>query len=133
MCRVVARIPQKLKSTVFKFFLPSSSSTKKKFKKRWFYLLRVSTKIFPKLHFFRISAHCGINTKHTFSTDGNQFDSFAGNEVQSLVDIGDLVEPHLATIRLLECFSGNDLEQQHQFEAIAEVLFNVFNLRPSFA
>ena len=69
----------------------------------------------------------------TLCSDGDQFYSFTGNEVQSLVDIGDLVEPHLATIRLLECFSGNDLEQQHQFEAIAEVLFNVFNLRSSFA
>ncbi len=33
----------------------------------------------------------------TFSTDGHKLDSLAGDKVQSLVDVGDLVEPHLAS------------------------------------
>ena len=34
----------------------------------------------------------------TFSTDGHQLHPLAGNEIQGLVDIGDLVEAHLAFV-----------------------------------
>ena len=34
----------------------------------------------------------------TFSADGNEFDSFAGDEVEGFVDVGDLVEPHLSPV-----------------------------------
>lgn len=37
---------------------------------------------------------------HTFSTNGHQFDSFTADEVQGLVDVGDLVESHLSFVRL---------------------------------
>ena len=70
---------------------------------------------------------------HTFGTNGDQFNSFTGNEVQSLVDVGNFVEPHFASIRLLKGFAGYDLEQKHELEAIAEVLFDVFDLRSSLA
>ena len=52
----------------------------------------------------------------TFCADGDQFDSFAGNEVQSLVDVGNLVEPHLAPVGLLQGLAGDDLQQQHELE-----------------
>ena len=69
----------------------------------------------------------------TFSTDRDKFDAFAGDEVQSLVDIGDFVEPHLATVGLLQGFSGNDLQEEHKFEAIAEILFDVLDLSSGLA
>ena len=36
----------------------------------------------------------------TLSSDGHQLDSFAGDEVQSFVDVVDLVDPHLASLWL---------------------------------
>lgn len=61
------------------------------------------------------------------------FDStFGSNEVQCLVDIGDLVEAHLATVRLGQGLPGDHLQQQHQFEAIAEVLLDVFDAGAGF-
>lgn len=57
----------------------------------------------------------------TFCTDGHQFDSFAFDEIQSLVDIGYFVEPHFSSIRLWQLLSRYDLEEQHQFETIPEV------------
>lgn len=67
--------------------------------------------------------------KHTFGTDGDKLDTLAGDEVKSLVDVGDLVEPHLASVWLLQGFSRDDLEKQHELEAIAEVLLDVLDLR----
>ena len=69
----------------------------------------------------------------TFSTDGDEFDTLAGNEVEGLVDIGDLVEPHFATVGLLEGLAGNNLQQEHELEAIAEVLLDVLDLRAGLA
>ena len=69
---------------------------------------------FSLVHFFPYTKHCPKLAKfcqnnHTFSTDGDQFDSFASNEVKSLVDIGNFVKPHLASIRFLQGFTGNNL------------------------
>lgn len=36
----------------------------------------------------------------TLCSDGDQFDSLAGNEVQGFVHVVDLVDPHLASLRL---------------------------------
>lgn len=47
----------------------------------------------------------------TFSSDGHQFDSFATDEIQSLVNVGDLVETHLSFVRLgksLTCRKKSD-------------------------
>lgn len=46
---------------------------------------------------------------HTFSADGDELDSLAGDEVESFVDVGDLVEPHLAAVWLRESLAGDDL------------------------
>lgn len=36
----------------------------------------------------------------TLCSDGNQLDSLAGDELQSFVDVGDLVDSHLSSLRL---------------------------------
>ena len=41
----------------------------------------------------------------TFSSYGHQLDPLAGYEVQGLVDIGDLVHPHFASLRLGQAFT----------------------------
>lgn len=41
----------------------------------------------------------------TFGPDGHQLDSFAGYEIQGLVDVGDLVHPHLASLWLGQAFA----------------------------
>lgn len=43
-----------------------------------------------------------------------------------------MVEPHLPPVRLGECLAGDDLQQQHELEAVAEVLLNVLDLGASF-
>lgn len=37
----------------------------------------------------------------TLGSDGDQLDSFAGDEVQGFVHVVDLVDPHLASLGLL--------------------------------
>jgi hypothetical protein len=39
----------------------------------------------------------------TFGTNGDELDALAGDEVERLVHVGDLVEPHLASAQL-NCF-----------------------------
>lgn len=41
----------------------------------------------------------------TFSSYGHQLDPLAGYEVQGLVDIGDLVHPHFASLGLGQTFT----------------------------
>lgn len=45
----------------------------------------------------------------TFSADGDELDSLAGDEVESFVHVGDLVEPHLAAVWLRESLARDDL------------------------
>lgn len=47
----------------------------------------------------------------TFSADGDKLDSLAGDEVESFVDVGDLVEPHLTTVWLREGLARDDLKK----------------------
>ena len=42
--------------------------------------------------------HFDVSVDDFLGTDGHKFDAFAGDEVKSLVHVGDLVEPHLATV-----------------------------------
>lgn len=58
--------------------------------------------------------------------------TFGGDVIKSLVDICDLVEAHLSAVRLWESFSGDDLQEKHQLQPIAEVVFDVLNCRPGF-
>ena len=68
----------------------------------------------------------------TFSSDGDELDSLGRDEVECFVDVGDLVETHLAAIWLRQLLARDHLQQQHQFEAVAEVMFDVLDLRPRF-
>ena len=47
-----------------------------------------------------------------------------------LVDVGDLVEAHLAPVGLGEGLARDDLEEEHELEAVPEVLLDVLDLRP---
>ena len=47
-----------------------------------------------------------------------------------LVDVGDLVEAHLAPVGLGERLARDDLEEEHELEAVPEVLLDVLDLRP---
>lgn len=51
--------------------------------------------------------------------------TFRCDEVQSLVNVGDLVEPHLAAVGLGQRLPRDDFQQQHQLQAVAEVIFDV--------
>ena len=58
--------------------------------------------------------------------------TFGGNEVKSLVDVGNLVEAHLAAVGLGQGLPGDDLEKQHQLQAIAEVFLDVLDASAGF-
>ena len=64
----------------------------------------------------------------TFGTDPDQFNALACNELQSLVDVCNLVDPHLALgLGRGDLVSGDHLQQFQQLEAIAEVFVDVVN------
>lgn len=69
----------------------------------------------------------------TLSTNGDQLDTLAGDEVEGLVDVGDLVEAHLAAVGLLQGLARDDLEQQHELEAVAEVILDGLDAGARFA
>lgn len=69
----------------------------------------------------------------TLSTNGDKLDALAGDEVEGLVDVGDLVEAHLAAVRLLQGLARDDLEQQHELEAVAEVILDGLDAGARFA
>lgn len=52
----------------------------------------------------------------TFSANGDKLDSLAGDEVESFVNVGNLVEPHLATVWLRESLAGDDLMGTREHE-----------------
>lgn len=53
--------------------------------------------------------------------------TFGGDEVQRFVDVSDLVEAHLAAVGLGQGLARDDFQQQHQLQAIAEVVFDVLD------
>ena len=69
----------------------------------------------------------------TFCANGDELDTLAGNEVECLVHIGNLVEPHLAPVRFGESFSRDDLKEEHELQPISKIFFNVLNLSASLA
>jgi len=75
-------------------------------------------------------SHLAVSVDDFFSSDGDELDSLGRDEVERFVDVGDLVESHFATIGLGQLLAGNDFEQQHEFEAVAEIMLDVFDLRP---
>ena len=71
-------------------------------------------------------------TVPTFSTDVDKSDAFALDEMQSLVDICDLVEPEFSTFRSFQLLSTDDLQEQHQLEAVSKVFGNVLDVGVDF-
>lgn len=55
----------------------------------------------------------------TFSTDGDELNALAGDEVKSLVDVGDLVEPHLTAIWKRWTHFGQTIEMLTKLEEMA--------------
>ena len=47
----------------------------------------------------------------TFSSNRNELDALAGDKIQCLVDIGNLVESHLSPVGLGQSFTGDDFKQ----------------------
>lgn len=74
-----------------------------------------------------------LRRKHTFGTDWNQFYALAGNEVQGLVDVGDFVEPHFASIGFRQGFPGNYFQEKHKLQTISEIFVDIFNRCPGFS
>ena len=64
------------------------------------------------------------NNELTFGTNGHKLDALAGDEVEGLVDIGDLVESHFAAVGLGQSLARDDFEQEHEFQAVPEVLLD---------
>lgn len=64
----------------------------------------------------------------TFGTDGDKTNSFAFDELQRFVDVGEFVDAHLASVGLRQLLPRNDFEQKHQLQPIAKVFFYVLDL-----
>lgn len=69
----------------------------------------------------------------TFCSDGDEFYTFTGDEIQRFVDVSDLMEAHLTPIGLGQRFTRDDLEQKHQLETIPEIIFDVLDASTGFA
>ena len=73
-------------------------------------------------------SHDRTNDRRTLCADGHELDALAGDEVERLVDVGDLVEPHLAPVRLGQGLAGDHLQEEHELQPIAEILLDVLDL-----
>ena len=69
----------------------------------------------------------------TFGADRDELDALAGNKIERFVHVGDLVEAHLAAVRLGQRLAGDHLEQEHELEAVAEILLDVLDARAGLA
>lgn len=63
----------------------------------------------------------------TFGTDGHELDSLARYVVQRFVYIGNLVEAHFAAVGSRQSLAGYYFQQEHEFQAIPEVVLDRFD------
>lgn len=77
--------------------------------------------------------HFQIAIDDLLSANGHQMDALRCNKVQRLVHIRDFVEAHFAAIGLGQRLPRDHLQQQHQLEAIAEVLLDIVDGGACFA
>lgn len=77
--------------------------------------------------------HLQIAINNLLGANGHQVYALGGNKVECLVHVGDLVEAHLAAIGFGQRLTGDHLQQQHQLEAVAEVLLDVIDGGTGFA
>lgn len=71
--------------------------------------------------------------KRTFRANWNQLDALARDIIESLIHVGDFMEPHLASVGSRKGLSWDHLEQQHQFQPIPEIVFDRFDGSACFA
>lgn len=69
----------------------------------------------------------------TFGANRHQLHALRLDESERLIDVGDLVEPHLSAVGLRQLLRGDDFEEQHQLQAALEVRLDVFDLHTSLA
>ena len=71
---------------------------------------------------------CAVRVAPTFGTDPNQPDALACNELESPVNVCDLVNPHLALgLSRGDLVPGDHLQEFQQFKAVAEVFIDVID------
>lgn len=71
---------------------------------------------------------CAARVAPTFGTDPNQPNALACNELESPVNVCDLVNPHLALgLSRGDLVSGDHLQEFQQFKAVAEVFIDVID------
>ena len=78
-------------------------------------------------------SHFNVAVDDFLGTNWDEADTLGLDKVKGLVDVGDLVEAHLATVGLGEALAGDDLEEEHKFETISEVDINGLDTGTSFA
>ena len=72
--------------------------------------------------------HLQIAVDNLLGADADQLDALALYEAERLVHVGYLVKAHLAAVGLGQLLARDDLEQQHELEAVAEVLVDLLDL-----
>ena len=71
---------------------------------------------------------CSAHVAPTFGTDPNQPDALACNELESPVNVCDLVNPHLALgLSRGDLVPGDHFQEFQQFKAVAEVFVDVID------
>ena len=65
--------------------------------------------------------HLHVAVDDFLCADGDETNALGLDEVERLVHVGDFVETHLSAVWPGEALSRDHLEQQHQFQAVAEV------------
>ena len=71
--------------------------------------------------------HFDVAVADLLGTYRDELDAFVVDKVQGFVDVGDLVEAHLAAVGFGEPLAGDDLEEEHQLEAVSEVCGDVLD------
>ena len=70
--------------------------------------------------------HFHVAVDDLFGADRDEFHALTRDEIEGFVHVGDLVEAHFSSVGLGQRFARDDLEKEHEFEAVSEVLFDVF-------
>ena len=78
-------------------------------------------------------SHFNIAVNNFFGTNWNQSDALWLDKVKSLVNIGNFVESHLASVWFWETFTRDNFQKQHKFKTISEINIDGFDTSASFS
>lgn len=81
----------------------------------------------------KTKSHFDVAIDNLFRTNRYQLDAFAGNKIECLVYVRNLVKSHLAAVRLRKCLTRDHFQQQHQLETISKIFFDILDLSSRFA